>query len=49
MKNSIIEAIDQYREHIIDIGETILKNPELGYKEFKTAALVEKEFFRKGL
>ncbi len=49
MKNSIIETIDQYRQHIIDIGETILKNPELGYKEFKTAALVEKEFESLGL
>ncbi len=49
MKTSIIETIDQYRQHIIDIGETILKNPELGYKEFKTAALVEKEFESLGL
>ncbi len=49
MKSSIIEAIDKYRQHIIDIGETILKNPELGYKEFKTAALVKKEFESLGL
>ena len=37
MKDKILKAIDDHRQDIIDIGEYILSNPELGYKEYKTA------------
>jgi amidohydrolase len=42
LKNSVCAAIDANSENIIEIGETILNNPELGFKEEKTAALVKK-------
>jgi len=41
LKRHICEAIDRRAEQIIKIGETIRHNPELGFKEIKTARLVE--------
>ena len=29
---------------IVEVGETIMRNPELGFKEFETAALVQQKF-----
>ena len=49
MKELIIKAIDEHRQEIIDCGEYILHNPELGYKEFKTAARVKEEFEKLGI
>jgi len=39
LKRRIFEAIDSRADEIIGIGERILKNPEMGFKEVKTAAL----------
>jgi metal-dependent amidase/aminoacylase/carboxypeptidase family protein len=39
----------QRAREITEIGETVLRNPELGYKEVKTAALVEEKFRSMGL
>jgi amidohydrolase len=41
LKREICEAIDRRADDIIRLGETIRRNPELGFKEFKTAKLVE--------
>ena len=41
LKKRVLEAIDKRAAEIIEIGDTIWKNPELGYKEFKTAKLVD--------
>jgi amidohydrolase len=41
VKRQVCEAIDRRGEQIIKIGETIRHHPELGFKEFKTARLVE--------
>jgi len=49
MKEKIIQAIDEYREEIKACGRYILKNPELGYKEFKTAEIVKEEFKKLGI
>lgn len=49
MKNKIFKAIDENRNAIIDCGEYILNNPELGYKEFKTAQRVKEEFEKLGI
>lgn len=49
MKERIIEAIENNREAIISCGEYILNNPELGYKEFKTAEYVKSEFAKLGI
>jgi len=49
LENRVIEAIDKNSEKIISIGKSILKNPELGYKEFETSSLVKKYFEELGL
>jgi amidohydrolase len=49
LKKKAIEAIEKRSPEITQIGETILRNPELGYKEVKTAALVEEKFQSLGL
>ena len=41
VKRAVCEAIDRQSEKIVTVGETIRKNPELGFKEFKTSRLVE--------
>ncbi len=49
LKKAICEIIDENRDVIIDIGEEVLKNPELGYKEVKTSKLVWDCFQKLGL
>lgn len=49
IKRLVCETIDSHREKIIGIGETILRNPELGYREWKTAKLVADTFQKLGL
>jgi amidohydrolase len=49
VKRQICEAIDRRAEQIIQIGETIRHNPELGFKEIKTARLVEHTLKELGL
>ncbi len=49
MKQLIINAIDAAREDIIACGEYILRNPELGYKEYKTSQLVKDKFKELGI
>jgi len=49
LKDKIIEAIDSMRDEIIRIGEDVLNNPEMGYKEYKTSELVKKEFEKLGI
>ncbi len=38
------KAIDRRKDEVIKIGETIYKNPETGFKEFKTSELVAHKF-----
>jgi amidohydrolase len=49
LKQSICAAIDRNSERIIGLGERIRRQPELGFKEFKTARLVEETFSELGL
>jgi len=49
VKRSVCEAIDRQGEKIVNVGETIRKNPELGFKEFKTSRLVEETMREIGL
>lgn len=42
LKKLVCDTIDQQAQKIIHIGNEIFATPELGYKEYKTAALVEK-------
>ena len=49
LKDAACKIIDERRDEIINIGETIRVNPELGYKEYKTAAFVESIYEKMGL
>jgi amidohydrolase len=49
VKSQICAAIDRRGEQIIAIGETIRHQPELGFKEIKTARLVEQTLKEWGL
>ncbi len=49
LKKRVIEAIEKRSTEIIEIGQTILGHPEMGFKEKKTAALVEAKFKAMGL
>ncbi len=44
LKKIACEAIDKHAEDIIGIGDSIFMEPELGFKEFKTAEKVKKVF-----
>ena len=49
LKQRVHEAIERHAPAIIAVGEQIRRHPELGFKELRTAALVEAEFRRLGL
>jgi amidohydrolase len=49
LKKTVWEAIDRRQQDIVGLGEQIRRHPELGFKEFKTARLVEETFQRIGL
>jgi amidohydrolase len=49
LKKQVLAAIDTRAAEIIGLGEAIRKTPELGFKEFKTAKLVEETFAKMGL
>jgi len=49
VKRAVCQTIDREAERIIGLGESIRKNPELGFKEFKTARLVEETLKGLGL
>src|SRR5258705_8677427 len=49
LKDSVCKAIDRNAERIIGLGERIRRQPELGFKEFKTARLAEETLAELGL
>jgi amidohydrolase len=49
LKQRVLEAIDRRAEDIIGLGDQIRRHPELGFKEVKTARLVEETFRKIGL
>ena len=49
LKDSVCRAIDRNAERIIGLGERIRRQPELGFKEFKTARLAEETLGELGL
>jgi len=46
LKKKVCAAIEDNRDHILALGHAIYNEPELGFKEFKTAAKVEETFKR---
>ncbi|MBT6154857.1 MAG: amidohydrolase [Planctomycetaceae bacterium] len=49
LKRQVCEAIDARRESIVEIGESIMDAPELGFKEQRTAERVKQTFEELGL
>ena len=49
LKTRVCAAIDKRSQEIIDLGDYLFKNPELGYKERKAAAAVQEKFKALGL
>ena len=49
LKQTVLAAIDRRRDEIIGIGEGLRRHPELGFKEVKTARVVEETFWKLGL
>src|SRR5690606_26674128 len=50
LKQRVLEEIDRNADHLIEnVGEVIYRDPELGFKEFRTAKIVGREFSRLGL
>lgn len=49
LKKQICAAIEARREEIIDLGERLFRCPELGYREHRTAAVIEEQFRNLGL
>ena len=49
LKHRVCAAIDAHRSKIIALGQNILENPELGFKESKTARLVAQSLRELGL
>ncbi|HCF74792.1 MAG TPA: amidohydrolase, partial [Gammaproteobacteria bacterium] len=49
LKAQACAAIDARHDDIISIGETILRNPETGFREFKTERLVAETMQNVGL
>jgi amidohydrolase len=49
LKQRVLEEIDRNADHLISVGERIYRDPELGFKEFRTAKIVAAEFQRLGL
>ena len=49
LKHAVCETIDRHGDAIIDLGETILRHPETGFNEVKTAALVAQRMRALGL
>ena len=45
----VVDSIEKRKAEILDSADFLLKNPECGYKEFKAAEFVEKEFEKLGL
>src|SRR6185369_17137705 len=49
LKQRVLQAIEKGGDEIIGLGEQIRRQPELGFKEVKTARLVEETFKKLGL
>lgn len=49
LKRMVIDAIDARRDEILAFADDILKHPESGFREFRTAGKVKEEFEKMGL
>ncbi len=49
LKKQVIQTIEDNRSRLLEIADFLLKNPELGYCEYKTSAFVKSELEKLGL
>ena len=49
VKRRVLEAVEKRAKDIIEVGEWIWRNPEVGFKEYKTAGYVADKFRELGL
>ncbi|MEW6724431.1 MAG: amidohydrolase [Bacillota bacterium] len=49
LKARVCQTIDAHRDRLLAIGQEIFENPELGYKEFRTAGLVTRQLSEWGI
>lgn len=49
LKQKVYDAVEANAEKIMEIGQTVWKNPEPGFREYKTAALAVETFRSLGL
>ena len=49
LKRRACAAIESRRKEIIDVSRQVLANPEAGFRETKTAALVSQKFHELGI
>jgi len=49
LKQRLFEAAEKNAERVFALAEEVLNNPELGYKEYKTSALVRRVFGQAGI
>ena len=49
LRHQVDDAIERHADEIIEVGETIRRHPELGFKESRTAALAESKLRKLGL
>ena len=49
LKETVCRSIDEHRDRIIGVGEAIMDDPELGFKEHRTADKVQEVFTDLGL
>src|SRR5262245_48228736 len=49
LKRRVADEIDRRQEEIIALGERIWRDPELGFKEVRTAGVIAEEFAKLGL
>jgi len=48
-KQKVCKSIDEKKKELISIGKKIFINPELGFKEEKTAKLIKETFEKMGV
>jgi metal-dependent amidase/aminoacylase/carboxypeptidase family protein len=49
LKKKVLDAIEARADDIIEVGDWIWSNPEVGYKEYKTAEYTARKFRELGL
>ena len=49
LKQKVYDAVEANAEKIMEIGQTVWKNPEPGFREYKTASLAAETFTSLGL